>query len=97
MPYHWVRIGSSPPRKRREQVHDICRAYGARLCERQIYYDAAQGQAYALIDVRDGKDISGLISKLQEELLDEDRQSMALVDADEQDAFGAETEESEEG
>jgi hypothetical protein len=50
MPYHWLVILSSPPRERRDEVREICRRHGGRLCENQIYYDEA-GQAHALVQL----------------------------------------------
>jgi hypothetical protein len=50
MPYHWVKIPSSPPRERRNDVWDICHRNGGRLCENEIYYDE-QDQAYALVEL----------------------------------------------
>jgi hypothetical protein len=55
MPYHWVRIPSSPPRARRNDVWDICFRHGARLCENQIFYDSEDG-AHALIQLPDNAD-----------------------------------------
>jgi|KBSMisStandDraft_5_1062788.scaffolds.fasta_scaffold330964_2 hypothetical protein len=51
MPYHWVRINSSPPQERRDEVKRTCEDYGARLVGDEIYWDQT-GQAYALIDWR---------------------------------------------
>jgi hypothetical protein len=50
MPYNWVRIRSSPPRERRDEVKEICRRNGGRLCENQIYYDE-NDQAHALVEL----------------------------------------------
>lgn len=50
MSYNWVQIQSSPPRQRRNEVREICRRYGGRLIENQIFYDA-RNQAYALVQV----------------------------------------------
>ncbi len=50
MPFHWIRITSSPPQKRRDDVKKICKDYGARLCEEQTFYDG-DGQAYALVEL----------------------------------------------
>ena len=50
MPFHWLRIPSSPPQKRRDDVEKICKEHGARLCEQQTFYDQ-DGQAYALVEV----------------------------------------------
>jgi hypothetical protein len=50
MPYHWVRIPSSPPRERRNDVWDICQRHGGRLCENEIYCDA-QDVTYALVEL----------------------------------------------
>jgi hypothetical protein len=58
MPYHWVRIRSSPPQERRDEVRRTCEEYGAQLVGEQVYWDES-GQAYALIewrrDVSDGE------------------------------------------
>jgi hypothetical protein len=78
MPYNWVRVPSSPPRGRRDDIREICRRHGARLCENQTYYDE-DGQAHALIEVRDPEALQGLLEEL------EATESTALVDADEQD------------
>ena len=51
MPFHWVRISSSPPQERRDEVKRTCKEYGARLVGEEIYWDES-GQAYALIDWR---------------------------------------------
>jgi hypothetical protein len=64
MPFHWVRIRSSPPRERRDEVREICRRHGGRLCENEIYYDE-QGQAHALVELpADGKQVDGLLADL---------------------------------
>jgi hypothetical protein len=55
MPFHWVRISSSPPQKRRDEVKQTCKEYGARLVGEEIYWDES-GQAYALVEWR--RDIS---------------------------------------
>jgi len=49
VPYSWVKITTSPPRERRDEVADTCRKHGGRLCERQIFYNE-EGAAYALIE-----------------------------------------------
>lgn len=51
MPFHWVRIASSPPKQRRDEVAEICRRHNARLCENEIFYD--DGDVHALIEVSD--------------------------------------------
>jgi hypothetical protein len=55
MPYHWVRIPSSPPRERRNDVWDICFRHGGRLCENQIFYDD-EDVAHALVQLPDDPD-----------------------------------------
>jgi hypothetical protein len=50
MPYRWVKITSSPPKQRRDEVKDKASGKGGRLCENQIFYDAG-GQAFALVQV----------------------------------------------
>ncbi len=49
MPFHWVIIHSSPPLERRDEVAEICRRHGGRLCEGEIFYDEHR-QAHALIE-----------------------------------------------
>ena len=39
MPFHWVKIVSSPPVKRRDDVKKICHDHGADLIGGQIFYD----------------------------------------------------------
>lgn len=51
MPFHWVKIGSSPPVQRRNDVAAICRRHDARLCENQIFFD--DDDLHALIEVPD--------------------------------------------
>jgi hypothetical protein len=64
MPYHWVKIPSSPPRERRNEVWDICHRHGARLCENEIYYDE-QDQAYALVELPEEDDrLQSLLEEL---------------------------------
>jgi hypothetical protein len=78
VPFHWVRIGSSPPRERRDQVRDICRRHGGRLCENQIFYDG-QGQAHALVELpADEKQYDALLTELDA------HDWLGLVHADEQ-------------
>jgi hypothetical protein len=55
MPYNWVRIPSSPPRSRRNDVWDICFRHGGRLCENQIFYDE-EDVTHALIQLPDNPD-----------------------------------------
>jgi hypothetical protein len=45
-----MKIRSSPPQERRDEVQRICRRHGGRLCEKQIYYDT-RGGAYALVEL----------------------------------------------
>lgn len=51
MPFHWVRIPSSPPRTRLKEVRDICTAHQAVLCGDTIFYGSDNDRAHALIDV----------------------------------------------
>ena len=78
MPFHWVKIVSSPPVKRRDDVKKICHDHGADLIGGQIYYDDAEGAAYALVEGPEGE-------QGQRELLDAlgSLQWVGLVDADE--------------
>ena len=78
MPFHWVKIVSSPPVKRRDDVKKICHDHGADLVAGQIYYDDAEGTAFALVEGPDGE-------KEQQALLDalDALQWVGLVDADE--------------
>jgi hypothetical protein len=51
MPYHWVRVPSSPPQQRRDDVAGICLSHGGRLVEGQIFYDAkGKNKAWALVE-----------------------------------------------
>lgn len=52
MPFHWTRIQASPPKQRRNEVAEICRRHGARLCENDIFFDD-DGDVHALIQVPD--------------------------------------------
>ena len=80
MPYHWLKIPSSPPKQRRDDVKNKASGKGGNLVGAQIFYDAS-GQAYALI-----KD-PGNAGKLQELLAELGAtESLGLVDADEKDA-----------
>jgi hypothetical protein len=66
MPFHWVRIHSSPPQERRDEVKRTCQEYDARLVGEQIYWDQS-GQAYALIEWRSeisDKDLDAFLGKL---------------------------------
>jgi hypothetical protein len=53
VPYHWVKIPSSPPQERRNDVRKIVRSHDGRLVSDQTYYDE-DGQAFALIEVPEG-------------------------------------------
>ncbi len=78
MPFIWTRIPSSPSRRRRDEVREICTRRGARLCENQTYYDA-EGNAHALIEVS--------VHQAELDALLEDLEALSwvgLVDADEQ-------------
>jgi hypothetical protein len=66
MPFHWVRISSSPPQERRDEVKRTCEEYDAQLVGEQIYWDQS-GQAYALIEWRkeiSDDDFDALLGKL---------------------------------
>jgi hypothetical protein len=78
MPFHWVKITSSPPVERRDEVKAICEAHNARLAFDQIFYDP-EGSAYAL--VRGPDDDSCEAGKLFAEL--NAIKVVFLVDADE--------------
>lgn len=83
MPYSWVRIPSSPPRERRDEVADTCRRHGGRLCERQIFYNE-EGTAFALVEWPNREEAArALLTELGA------TDHLALVDADERDS-GAE-------
>jgi hypothetical protein len=56
VPYNWVRVPSSPPRARRNDVWDICFRHGGRLCENQIFYNDDGDVAHALIQMPDNPD-----------------------------------------
>jgi hypothetical protein len=57
MPYNWIRVQSSPPRERRNDVWDICFRHGGRLCENQIFYDGEdEDVAHALVQMPDNPD-----------------------------------------
>jgi hypothetical protein len=80
MPYHWVKIPSSPPKQRRDDVNSKANGKGGGLVGANIFYDA-HGQAYALI--KDPGN-SGKLAELLADLGATD--SLGLVDADEKDA-----------
>jgi len=64
MPYHWVKIPSSPPKQRRDEVKGKANGKGGGLVGNQIFYDG-QGQAYALIkDPPDAAALQELLSEL---------------------------------
>ena len=77
MPFHWVKIPSSPPIERREEVKKICEEHDARLAFDQIFYDP-EGSAYALVQ---GPNDSCQAGKLFREL--HAIKVLLLVDADE--------------
>lgn len=83
MPYSWVKVRTSPPRERRDEIADICRQHGGRLCERQLFYNE-EGSAYALVEWPHREEAA---QALLEEIGASDH--VALVDADER-ASGAE-------
>jgi hypothetical protein len=84
MPFHWVKIPSSPPIERRDRVREICKEHDARLAFDQIFYDP-EGGAYALVQ---GPDDPCEAGKLFEEL--KAIKVLLLVDADEKDDAGSE-------
>jgi uncharacterized protein with GYD domain len=53
VPFHWVRMPSSPPTERRNEVHQICQSHGAKLANNEIYYGDDDQIAFALIEVPD--------------------------------------------
>jgi hypothetical protein len=77
MPYSWLKISTSPPRERRDEVADLCRRHGGRLCERQIFYNE-DGTAFALVEWPSREEAA---QALLEELGATDQ--VGLVDADE--------------
>ena len=80
MPYHWIVLRSSPPRERRDEVSDLCRKHGGRLCENQIYYDEG-GKTFALVELpRDEGKYRALLDEL------EASEWLGLVHADEKHA-----------
>jgi hypothetical protein len=81
VPFHWVKIVSSPPVKRRNDVKKLCNDHGADLVGGQIYYDDEEGSAFALVKGPDGE-------QEQKALLDalQSLQWIGLVDADEKEA-----------
>jgi hypothetical protein len=77
MPYHWVKITSSPRPARRDKAKKDAADNGGRLCEGQLFYDAA-GQGYALVEVP--SDANGQKKVL--DAMDVTSQHGLLVDAD---------------
>jgi len=53
VPFHWVRMPSSPPTQRRNDVRQICQRHGAKLANNEIYYENDDNVAFALIEVPD--------------------------------------------
>jgi len=51
VPFHWVRMPSSPPKQRRNEVRQICQSHGAQLVNNEIYYGDDDDTAFALIEV----------------------------------------------
>jgi hypothetical protein len=79
MPYRWVKISSSPPKQRRDEVKNKVNGKGGGLVGNQIFYD--DGQAFALIK------LPGDPAKAAELLADLGATvQLSLVDADEKDA-----------
>ena len=82
MPYNWMKIRSSPPKQRRDEVKGKAQGKGGRLCEGQIFYDA-NGQAYALVQMPKDQ------AKKQELIADlGGTDVLELVDADEKEDGG---------
>jgi hypothetical protein len=82
MPYNWMKIHSSPPKQRRDEVKGKSQSKGGRLCEGQIFYDE-NGQAYALVEMpSDPAKHQELIAELG------GTEVLRLLDADEKDAAG---------
>jgi hypothetical protein len=75
-----VKIPSSPPKQRRDEVKGKANGKGGGLVGNQIFYDAT-GQAFALIkDPGDPAKLADLLADLGA------TDALALVDADEKDA-----------
>jgi hypothetical protein len=53
VPFHWVRVPSSPPMTALNAVRQACQKHGARLCEDTIFYGSDNDRAQALIEVPD--------------------------------------------
>jgi hypothetical protein len=51
VPFHWVRMESSPPDKKLAEVGDACTQAGVTLVTEQIYYGDEDNVAFALIEV----------------------------------------------
>jgi hypothetical protein len=80
VPYHWARIGNSPPKQRRNEVAEICRHHDAELIKNQTYYDEADN-VFVLIK---GPDDEAKQQALRDEL--QPFEWIGLVDTDEKEA-----------
>lgn len=64
MPYHWVKIHSSPPQERRDEIAGICIEHGARLVDNEIFYDDEKG-TFALVALPEDEEAAlGLMDEL---------------------------------
>jgi len=81
VPFHWVRIPSSPPPARRTEVQAICDRHGGEMAWKQIFYTDDDAQAYVLIRTPDDE-------AKQQAILDELRAFdwIGLVHADDKQA-----------
>jgi hypothetical protein len=84
MPYHWVKIQSSPPKERRDKANRDAQSNNGHLAEGQIFYDKT-GQAYALVkhDGNNGNKHTKMLDDLQ------GTEALGLIDADEKAAGAA--------
>jgi hypothetical protein len=65
VPNYWARIPSSPPERRRDEIADICRRHGARLCENETYYGGSDAECWALIRLGRQTDVDALMNELR--------------------------------
>jgi hypothetical protein len=81
MPYHWVKIQSSPPKQRRDEVKRDAGNNDGDLVSQQIFFDAG-GQAYALVKVpKNHPKKQAMFAAIKK-----NGPALGLVDADEKDA-----------
>lgn len=50
MPRYWVKLTTSPPLRRREEVRGIVKRWGGRLVEEELYLDVTPGSGYVLVE-----------------------------------------------